>query len=177
MATWSTTATPPPSTASKPARGRPAKATVAKSSESLANARMQGITGLAQIGGAICELFGQYHDAGAIYVHSGPIATELVKLADSNDTVASALDKLNETGPYAGLVLAVTPFILQILTNHKILKGTGISGMNIRDPQELTAEVQTVRMVQRAESLKRQKEAQENLRQAERDLAESAVTA
>ena len=63
-----------------------------------------------------------------------PIAESVDSLAQSNEKVAQALDRLADVGPYGLVIAAVTPMILQIAVNHGRL-APGIAGTV--DPAEL----------------------------------------
>jgi hypothetical protein len=60
-------------------------------------------------------------DLVALNATAEPIADAMDSLAQSNETVAKALDKLGEVGPYGLLIGAVAPLILQIAANHSLV--------------------------------------------------------
>ena len=61
---------------------------------------------------------GQHADVGAISLHWPGIAKEIAALAESDDRIAQVIDPLIKVGPYAGLIAAVLPLVLQIGVNH-----------------------------------------------------------
>lgn len=89
--------------------------------------RKEAIEGIFGLGIAGLTLAKQYADAEAISQHGEKIATELAVLADQNEAVGQLIDRLTEVGPYAGIIAAVSPLILQILVNHDKAK-PGVMG-------------------------------------------------
>lgn len=106
----------------------------------------------------------QYADAGAIGKYGPNIAKELATLADKNDGVAKLLDYLTEAGPYAGLITATMPLVIQLMVNHKMLKAEHVAGAGIVDPAALSAEVRADMARQTAVALRKQQEAEAELR-------------
>jgi len=60
----------------------------------------------------------QYPDVGAINLHWPKISEEIAKIADQEEAVAKIIDPLLQVGPYAGLIAAVLPLVIQIGVNH-----------------------------------------------------------
>lgn len=60
----------------------------------------------------------QYADAGAVARYFPAISTEVARLAEDNEKIGEALDTLGQVGPYAALIAAVMPLVLQIAVNH-----------------------------------------------------------
>lgn len=81
-------------------------------------ARTEAIASLGQFAQMPLMITKQFADAGAISLHWPKISEEIAKLADSNEQVAKIVDPLMQVGPYAGLIAAVMPFVVQILVNH-----------------------------------------------------------
>lgn len=64
-------------------------------------------------------------DARAVTIYAPGIAEALDQLAKERPEVAAVLDRVLAVGPYGIVIAAVTPLILQILTNHgRIPPGT-----------------------------------------------------
>jgi hypothetical protein len=80
--------------------------------------RVEGVEGAFQAAGLILLIRKQYADAGAIGQHAHPIAEELASIADTNEKLAKWLDYFSVAGPYAGLVKASLPLLLQLMANH-----------------------------------------------------------
>ena len=115
-----------------PSRGRKAT-TITRQSQTKADKRAEGIGGLFQLGQFGLLAAKQYADAAAIGEHAGNITSEVVKLAESNDKVAKAVDYLIDVGPYAGLIAAVAPLIMQVAANHKLVDASKMPGVS--DPE------------------------------------------
>jgi hypothetical protein len=98
-------------------------------------ARTEAINGVLQLGQYACIAFGDFPDAGAIGMHGPPLTKEVVDLAAKNKAVASKVDLLIEVGPYAGIIAAGIPFIVQILCNHKLLKAEQWANAGIVTPE------------------------------------------
>lgn len=128
------------------------------------SAREDAANGIFQLAGFGLILGRQYADAGAINMHGAPIAHELATLAESNDGIAKGLDYLLEAGPYAGLITAVMPLALQIMANHKVIRADLIAGGGVVPPEALEAEVKATMARQASEAIKRQHEAEAELR-------------
>src|SRR5271155_5327058 len=122
--------------------GTETKKTVASATR--ANAREEGLKGLAQIGTAVCVMTKNYADAGALDMHSGPIAHEIAVLADDNEKIATIVDRITAMGPYAALIGAVMPLALQIMVNHDRIKpdAAGLLGGKVMSKEALAAKVQ-----------------------------------
>jgi hypothetical protein len=125
--------------------------------------RRDAVDGIFQLAGLGCIITGQYADAGAITMHSPPISEEVAELAEKNQKIAGALDTLLEVGPYAGLIAAVMPLVLQILVNHKIFPADKMAGANIVKPEVLESQVKTQMARKAMEALQMQKDAEEEL--------------
>ena len=126
-------------------------------------ARHEAATGIFQLVGFGLIVTRQYADAGAIGMHSGPITDELVKLSESNEPVAKALDYLTEAGPYAGLIVAVMPLALQIMANHGLVKAELVGGAGVVPPAALESGVRADMARQAAEALRAQQAAEAEL--------------
>lgn len=123
-----------------PRSGRTAqKVSAAKSSKHAE--RHEAVTGFWQLAGFGCVILRQYSDAGAIGLHSPAITDELVTLADKNESIAKAIDYLSEAGPYAGLIVAVMPLVMQLAANHGIIKAELAGSVGVVPPEALSAQV------------------------------------
>ena len=100
-------AAPPAKTAKTAAK------TIAKTPE-----REEALNGFGQLGQGALIAFGQYADAGAIGMHWPDISREVAKLADTQETIARIIDPLLQVGPYAALITAVMPLVMQCMVNH-----------------------------------------------------------
>lgn len=93
-------------------------------------------------------------DAGAIQLHTDPVIPEYAKLAVEIEPFGAFLEKFDDIGgKYARLAMLSAPLVLQLLTNHGILRG-GFGGMfNVQPPELLRAQVmsQKVKMAQAAQ--------------------------
>lgn len=149
------TKTPPPK-AEKPKQ---------LSAEDLAlrEARTDGVNGIFQLAGLGTIMLGQLADAGAISLHGPVISTEVVKLAETDQRIAKGVDVLLQVGPYAGLVAAVMPLVMQLLANHKILPADKLGGVGIHKPETLEMQVRTQMEMQAIAAYQQQMEAEEEL--------------
>jgi hypothetical protein len=105
------------------------------------NSRLDAVNGVFQMVQMGCVMGGQYADAGAIGMHGEAISTEVVAIADTNPRIARAVDYLMEVGPYAGLVGAVLPLVLQFAANHKVIPAEKVPG--VMSPEVLTMQMET----------------------------------
>jgi hypothetical protein len=107
-----------------------------------ATERAEGLAGIGQLVYAALLFARQPADAGAMNRHFPAVAVEVAKLGDSNDKIGDALDKLNEIGPYAGLITAVTPLIAQLLVNHDRIPVASVASLGVVSRVTLESEVQ-----------------------------------
>jgi len=117
-------------------------------------------------------MMGQYADAAAIGMHWGPVATELAKIADSNDAIAKPIDFLIEIGPYGALVEAVIPFVLQILVNHKVIKAEAMLGSTVVTTEVLDAQMKAQVMRTQAQAMRAQQAALADAQAAQAEMEE-----
>lgn len=97
--------------------------------QTISEKRTEAVAGVFQLAQYGCILTRQYSDAAAIGMHGEPIAVEVSKLAAQEDKVAQVVDYLLEVGPYAGLIAATMPLVLQLLANHKVLPANKVQGV------------------------------------------------
>lgn len=100
-----------------PASGARKPAAAPKKAASLTEQRTDALSGLAQVAQVPLIAFRQYAHAATVGIHAPNIARELAKLAETQEPIAKLVDPLIKVGPYAGLVGAILPFILQTGVN------------------------------------------------------------
>jgi hypothetical protein len=125
--------------------------------------RVEGVNGIFQLAGLGFIMTGQFADAGAVSLHGPAISNEVVNLAEGDDRIAAVVDKLLQVGPYAGLVAAVMPLVLQILANHKIVPADKLGAAGVKLPETLESEVKTAMELQALEALRQQMAMEEEL--------------
>jgi hypothetical protein len=114
---------------------------------------------------------GNYADAAAIGIHAPNIGGEVVNLADQNETIAKGVDFLLEAGPYAGLIAATLPLVVQILANHRKVPADKIPG--VLPPEALEAKMRAEIAKEAARVTREAQDAIREAQQAEADLASS----
>lgn len=148
------TASPPP------AKTRATPRVDTKKQAEVTSTRAEGLNGLFQIGAAGCMMAGQYADAGAFSKHGPTISDEAAKLAETNESFAKTLDYITAIGPYAGLLTAVVPFVLQILVNHHRLPAEPLQQLGVDNPAVMEAKMKADMLKQAREALAAQAEAE-----------------
>jgi hypothetical protein len=143
---------PASKTPATPARRKPSIAqTIHRSRNEL---RREALTGIGQLGSLLCVVKGQYADAGAIAEHGPKLSAEIANLGDGNETIASWLDYLCQSGPYMGLLSAGLPFLLQLAVNHGKIDYTKLPpDSGIKDPVVLEKRVKAEMEYARAQIL------------------------
>jgi uncharacterized protein with beta-barrel porin domain len=139
-----------------PAKRAPASTARAKVKT---NEREEALNGLFQLGSAALLIAKQPADAGAVATHGPNIARETANIAENNDNFAKTIDYITAVGPYAGLLTAVMPLVLQIMVNHNKLPAEPLSAFGVMHPDALTAQAQAKAMHQQAEIMQAQQEA------------------
>jgi len=91
------------------------------------------------------------------------VAGELVALSEKNEKIANALDYLTEAGPYAGLIVACMPLVLQICANHGLIKAELVATGGVVPPAALESQVKADMARQASEALRAQQEAEREL--------------
>lgn len=155
-----TVSSPPPKTSPRTTSGvRAERASVQQREQ-----RKEGIAGLFQLVSLPLILSGKYADAGAVATHAPTISEETAKLAETDERIAKAIDKLIMMGPYAGLVAAVVPLALQILVNHNRLPyGQALQQFGVIPPTMLETRMQADLARQQAELIRDQAAAEREL--------------
>jgi hypothetical protein len=158
-----------------PARRNTGPKSTGGTRQTMTEKRTEAVAGVFQLAQYGCILTHQYPDAAAIGMHGEGIAGEVAKLAAQEEKVAKVVDYLLEVGPYAGLIAAVMPFTLQILTNHGILPANKISGVVSPDVLQtrMEATLQKQAADQLAEAQQMQREASEQLAESQRAMQEA----
>lgn len=157
-ATASQTVTAPPRSSRAKGGNEPARRLPSKLAE-----RREAVDGAFQLAGFALIVGRQYADAGALGIHGPAISRELVDLSDKNEKIAKALDYLTEAGPYAGLIVATMPLILQVMANHGIVKAEMVATGGVVPPAALESQVKADMARQAAEALRAQHEAEAQL--------------
>lgn len=76
-----------------------------------------GFLGLAQLGAFAASFFSPL-DAVAVTDHAPRIADAVQITADNDPKFAAAMDRILSAGPYAALISACVPLVVQIAHNH-----------------------------------------------------------
>lgn len=152
----------PPLKAKAPARAAKTIGVTAERESALAE-----LGGLAQV--PLIALR-QYADAGTVSMHWPNIATELALLAEKQPQVAKVIDPLRQVGPYAGIITAVLPLILQVGVNHgRVNPGA----MGTVPATVISAQVESNLAVQELEALKIQRDAEKQARDMRAQIDEA----
>ena len=169
MAIDFTAQTPPPAKSAKTADRpmRTSKSSMPKSEPRIASgkqgAREEAVNGIFQLTAFGLVMAGQQADAGALAKHGGSIAHEAAKVAETSASLGSAIDYITEAGPYAGLITATMPLVLQLLANHKVMKAETLSGAGVVPPETLSAQVKADMARQQIQALRTQQEAEQEV--------------
>lgn len=126
--------------------------------------REDALHGIVQLAGMGLIIAGQHADAGAVNLHGPGIAHEFAALSEKNEKIARGIDYITEAGPYAGVVMATMPLVLQLLANHKILRAEALTGAGVQSPDAIAATV-------KADLARQAHAAMQDQQAAERDLA------
>lgn len=130
--------------------------------------REEAIGGLGQIAQGILITTRQYADAAAIGLHFPNVAHEIAKLADTDERIAKIVDPLLQVGPYAGLLTAILPLVMQFAVNH----GRGQAGiMGTVAPDALESSMKTAVMKAAVAAKREQRAAEAELKRMEAELS------
>jgi hypothetical protein len=99
-----------------------------------------GFLGLAQMGAFVASFFSPL-DAVAVTDHAPRIADAVQVTADNDPKFAAAMDRILSAGPYAALISATIPMVVQILHNHDKVPGEIVKGMGGRTKDEVTQDL------------------------------------
>lgn len=99
-----------------------------------------GFLGLAQMGAFVASFFSPL-DAVAVTDHAPRIADAVQVTADNDPKFAAAMDRILSAGPYAALISAAVPMVVQILGNHDKVPGEIVKGMGGRTKDEVMADL------------------------------------
>lgn len=157
--------------AKKAAPPPPAAATSDAPVKPLAQQRYEGLLGLAQLGQGICLMAGLHADAMTIGKLFPPVAVEVVKIAEDNETISQPLDFIIKVGPYGALIAAGMPFVMQILANHKVIDATKAMGQGIVPPEVLEAQMKAEVMRMQAQAMQEQQQAVADANRAAEEYA------
>lgn len=76
-------------------------------------------------------------DAAAFKLHGPGVVSAWNALAQENAQVAKGIEWLTTGSTYGAVVMATTPLILQLLTNHKVLPHERVATLGVHDPAAL----------------------------------------
>lgn len=99
-----------------------------------------GFRGIAQMGAFVAGFFSP-HDAVAVLDHTEGIAEAVQVTADSDPKFAAAMDRILSAGPYAALLSATIPLVMQICHNHGVINDQMIKGLGGKTRDEITQEL------------------------------------
>lgn len=99
--------------------------------------RKEGVEGIGQAAALVLLVRKQFADAQAVGMHAPPIAEEMAKIADQNEQWGKWLDYFSMSGPYAGLVRATLPLMLQIMANHGTIPAEAGAALGVVSPKTL----------------------------------------
>lgn len=121
--------------------------------------RSEGLQGLAAMAQGICAVTGMYADAAAIGMFFPPVADELAKVAEANESIAKPIDLLINVGPYGALIGAVMPFAFQIAANHGWIDASRLAGQGVVPPAVLEARMKAQVLQMAADAQRAQNDA------------------
>jgi hypothetical protein len=102
-----------------------------------------GFLGLAQLAAFATGFFSPV-DAVAIQDHAPRLADAVQVTADNDPKFAAAMDRILSAGPYAALLSATVPLIVQVMHNHDMVPGEIVKGMGGRTKDEVLADLSQV---------------------------------
>lgn len=150
------------------------KKAIPSGTKSVKETREEALNGIGQLGTFGLVMTGNLADAGAVGMHWPNIAREGAELAESNEYVAKAADFLGQVGPFAAILSAAMPLVLQILANHKVLPADKLGGAGVVKPEVLESQIKTEMAKQAIAALKAQQEAEEEFARMQAEYAEYA---
>jgi hypothetical protein len=139
-------------------------------SDSKHRKRKEGLQSVQQAAGLALIAAKQPADAAAVGMHGDAIIDELVTLADSEESIAKALDYLTKTGPYSALVMATLPLMMQLAVNHGRMKPNAMMP-NVVSKETLDAQYRADMAKVEMAARKAEREAKDQLREMEDQIA------
>jgi hypothetical protein len=133
-------------------------------------ARIEGLQGIGQVIGLACIAKGQYADAAAIGTHGPNLYNEVAKLGNQYASVGKVLDYLTEIGPFAGVVGAALPLVLQIMANHGKVKPTGLANFGVVPPALLEAQAKKEAAELAKQAIRAQQEAEKEIQALQAEM-------
>jgi hypothetical protein len=138
MAILNGTPGPPPK---KTAISAPKKPVTVDNPEKTRQDREDALNGLWTAAAAFCMMGNQWADAGAISQHGPNVSKEAAALSLKYEKVGNALDALANVSPFANLIGAVMPMVMQIAANHKMVPAQALAGIGVKDPGVLESQM------------------------------------
>ncbi len=161
-----TDATPPPAKG----MGNVSSRTVSRKTSNLTQEREECVAQLGMFAQVPLIATRQFADAGAIGVYWPSIAHELAVLAETQEPIARVIDPLMTVGPYAGLIAAALPMVMQFAVNHGRIKP---GSMRTVPASVLQAQVETSMAQTELHALRMQQEAEEQAARARAEIQQS----
>lgn len=147
----------------------PKKPVSSDNPEKIKQDREDALNGIWTAAAAFCMMGNQWADAGAISTHGPGISREAAALSLKYEKVGNALDALANVSPFANLLGAVMPMVMQIAANHKMVPAAALAGIGVKDPGVLESQM---RVEAQRQVVEYQKMVAEEKAMYERDLAE-----
>ena len=163
-----TTAPPPKKTISAPK-----KPITVENPDKIRQDREDALNGLWTAAAAFCMMGNQWADAGAISLHGPNVSKEAAALSLKYEKVGNALDALANVSPFANLIGAVMPMVMQIAANHKMVPAQALAGVGAKDPGVLESQM---RVEAQRQVVEYQKMAAQEKADLEQELASLNVT-
>lgn len=142
-----------------------------KAREARMSEREEGLNGLGQLAAIPLVATGNLADMGAVATHWPNVSHEAAVLSESNEKVANLVDKITAVGPFAGLIAATIPLVLQILVNHGRLPAGMFGQFGVLPPEMMTQRAAIDLQRQAAELARMEAEAQRDFLRAQEELA------
>lgn len=131
--------------------------------------RVEALTGFGMLAQVPLLATKQYADAGTITQYWPGVAKEIATLADTQPAIAKVIDPLLQVGPYAALITAALPMIMQLAVNHKMMPA---GAMGTVPGTLIGAQVEAGLAQQEIEALRAQREAEKAAEAMRREIAE-----
>lgn len=108
-------------------------------------------------------------DARAVTTLGPPVNHEIALIADTNEKLATTLDKLETIGPYGALIVPLMALSLQLAANHGLVSPN--VGFGVRHPDQLKAEMQAEKLKMARQAMAMQKELEDERARYIADMA------